>query len=105
MTTPYSKETMKINTHTNNFTIIHLPTINAMPIGIMVDKASGLIWIAEGIGNLASIDPTRNYKITVYPVTTTNGSSSTNSTHYSPTELFMSTLAGNDAIYISDHDN
>jgi copper transport protein len=104
LTSPDSNQILKFNAQTKNFTIIRLPTINAMPIGIIVDKASGLIWIAEGIGNLASIDPTKNYKITVYPVTTTNGSS-TNNTHYSPTELFMSTLAGNDAIYISDHDN
>jgi len=76
-----------------------------MPIGIIVDKASGLIWIAEGIGNLASIDPTRNYKINEYHVKTANGSSSTINTHYSPTELFMGTLAGNHEIYISDHDN
>jgi len=105
LTSPDSNEILKFNAQTKNFTIIHLRTINAMPIGIIVDKASGLIWIAEGIGNLASIDPTSNYKITVYPVTTTNGSSSTNNTHYSPTELFMSTLAGNHNIYISDHDN
>lgn len=105
LTSPDSNEILKFNTQTKNFTIIHLPTINAMPIGIIVDKASGLIWIAEGKGNLASIDPTRNYKINEYPVTTTNDNSSTNNTRYSPTELYMSSLAGNDDIYISDHDN
>lgn len=105
LTSPDSNDILKFNTQTKNFTIMHLPTINAMPIGIVVDKASGLIWIAEGKGNLASIDPTRNYKINEYPVTTTNDSSSTNKTRYSPTELYMSTLAGNDDIYISDHDN
>jgi streptogramin lyase len=106
LTSPDTNEILKFNTEIKNFTLIHLPTINAMPIGIIVDKTSGLIWIAEGIGNLASIDPARNYNITEYHVTTINGSSSnTNNTHYSPTELFMSTLAGNDDIYISDHDN
>src|SRR5207245_3187144 len=75
LTSPDSNEILKFNTLTKNFTIIHLPTINAMPIGIMVDKASGLIWVAEGIGNLASIDPTRNYKLTDFHEKTTNGSS------------------------------
>jgi copper transport protein len=105
LTSPDTNEILKFDTKTKNFTMIHLPTINAMPIGILVDKTSGLIWIAEGIGNLASIDPTRNYKINEYHLKTANGSSSTINTHYSPTEILMSTLAGNDEIYVSDHDN
>jgi streptogramin lyase len=105
LTSPDTNEILKFDTKTKNFTMIHLPTINAMPIGILADKASGLIWIAEGIGNLASIDPTRNYKINEYHVKTANASSSTINAHYSPTEILMSRLAGNDEIYLSDHDN
>ena len=58
-----------------------------------------MIWIAEGIGKLASIDPIKNYKINEYPITATN-----NNTYYFPTELFMSKVAG-DNLYVSNHDN
>jgi hypothetical protein len=34
--------------------MLHLPTTNAIPIGILLDKATGMIWIAEGIGKLVS---------------------------------------------------
>jgi copper transport protein len=78
--------------------MLHLPTMNAMPIGILLDKATGMIWIAEGIGKLASIDPIKNYKINEYPMPATNN------TYYIPTELFMSKLAP-DNLYVSGHDN
>jgi copper transport protein len=104
LTSPDANELLRFNTQTKSFSIMHLPTIGATPIGILVDKASGIIWIAEGVGKLASIDPTRNYKITEYPVITENNTNSRNNTHYSPTELFNSPFASN-IIYISDHDN
>jgi len=104
LTSPDANELLRFNTQTKSFSIMHLPTIRAMPIGILVDKATGIIWIAEGVGKLASIDPTRNYKITEYPVITENNTNSRNNTHYSPTELFTSPFASN-IIYISDHDN
>jgi copper transport protein len=75
-----------------------------MPIGIAVDKSSGMIWVAEGIGKLASIDPIKNYKINEYPLLVANNSSHNNNPHYSPTELFIRPSANND-IYISEHDN
>ena len=57
LTSPDSNEMLRFNSQAKNFTMLHLPTINAMPIGILLDKATGMIWIAEGIGKLASIDP------------------------------------------------
>jgi copper transport protein len=104
LTSPDTNELFRFNTLTKSFAIMHLPSARAMPIGILVDKASGIIWIAEGEGKLASIDPTRNYKISEYPVITANNTNSKNIAHYSPTELFTSPFASN-IIYVSDHDN
>jgi copper transport protein len=98
LTSPNSDELLRFNSQAKNFTMLHLPTMNAMPIGILLDKATGMIWIAEGIGKLASIDPIKNYKINEYPMPATNN------TYYIPTELFMSKLAPNN-LYVSDHDN
>jgi copper transport protein len=97
LTSPDSNELLRFNIQAKNFTILHLPTMNAMPIGILLDKETGMIWIAENIGKLASIDPI-NYKINEYPIIATNNN------RYFPTELFMSTVAGDD-LYVSDHDN
>jgi copper transport protein len=99
LTSPDSNELLRFNSQAKNFTMLHLPTMNAMPIGILLDKATRMIWIAEGIGKLASIDPIKNYKINEYPITATN-----NNSYYFPTELFMSTVTG-DNLYVSDHDN
>lgn len=102
LTSPDTNELLRFNTQAKNFTTLSLPTMDAMPIGIVVDKISGMIWIAEGIGKLASIDPIKNYKINEYLAITDNNNN--NSTHYTPTELFISTFVDND-IYISNHDN
>lgn len=99
LTSPDTDEVLRFNNQVKNFTIIHLPTMNAMPIGILFDKSSGMIWIAEGIGKIASVDPIRNYKINEYPLMAVN-----NSAHYSPTELFMDTI-GDNGLFISNHDN
>ena len=104
LTSPNTNELLRFNTREKNFTVLNLPTTNAMPIGIAVDKSSGMIWVAEGIGKLASIDPIKNYKINEYPVLVDNNSSHNNNTHYIPTELFIGPSASND-IYISEHDN
>jgi len=51
-----------------------------MPIGILFDKSTtGMIWVAEGIGKLASIDLVNNYKINEYSMTANN-----NKSYYSP---------------------
>jgi copper transport protein len=99
LTSPDSNELMRFSIQTKNFTTLHLPTKNAMPIGILLDKPTGMIWVAEGIGKLASIDPTRNYKINEYPMIATDNK------YYFPAELFMSRVAGDKNLYISDHDN
>jgi len=98
LTSPNSNELLRFNIQAKNFTTLHLPTKNATPIGILLDKATGMIWVAEGIGKLASIDPIKNYKINEYPVPATNDK------YYFPAELFMRTVTG-DNLYISDHDN
>jgi copper transport protein len=98
LTSPNSNELLKFNTPAKNFTILHLPTKNAMPIGILFDKATGMIWVAEGIGKLASIDPINNYKINEYPLPAKINE------YFLPTELFMSPVS-DDNLYISDHDN
>jgi len=99
LTSPDTNEVLKFNSQVKNFTMIHLPTTNAMPIGVLFDKTSGMIWIAEGIGKIASIDPIRNYKISEYPLMAMD-----NHTRYSPTELFMDTYGDNN-LFISNHDN
>jgi copper transport protein len=98
LTSPNSNELLKFNTPTKNFTILHLPTKNAMPIGILFDKSTGIIWVAEGIGKIASIDPIKNYKISEYPIPAKIND------YPLPTELFMSPVSGEN-LYISDHDN
>jgi copper transport protein len=98
LTSPNSNELLRFNIQAKNFTMLHLPTKNAMPIGILLDKATGMIWVAEGTGKLASIDP-KNYKINEYPMIATDNK------YYFPAELFMSTVAGDNNLYISDHDN
>ena len=97
LTSPDTNEVFRFNSQAKNFTVLHLPTRNAMPIGILLDKSTGMIWIAEGRGKLASIDPIKNYKISEYPMTSNN-------TYYLPAELFMSTVSDHN-LYISDHDN
>jgi streptogramin lyase len=98
LTSPDSNELLRFDSQAKNFTMLHLPTTNAMPIGILLDKATGMLWIAEGIGKLASVDPI-NYKINEYPMT-----ANSNKSYYSPAELFMNTVIG-DNLYVSDHDN
>jgi copper transport protein len=99
LTSPDSNELLRFDSQAKNFMMLHLPTTNAMPIGILLVKATGMLWIAEGIGKLASVDPVKNYKINEYPMTANN-----NKSYYSPAELFMNTVAG-DNLFISNHDN
>jgi copper transport protein len=87
---------LRFDSQAKNFTMLHLPTTVFCSV---LDKATGMLWIAEGIGKLASVDPIRNYKINEYPMTANN-----NKSYYSPAELFMNTVTG-DILYISNHDN
>jgi copper transport protein len=89
-----SNEVLKFNPTVKNFTSINLGD-NSQPLGITIDKSSGLVWIAEGIGKIASIDP-NNYKINEYAPTENNVTLAT------PTGIIFDPETGN--IYVSEHD-
>jgi copper transport protein len=95
LTSPTANGILKFNTQTKSFAAMTLPTANAQPLGIIADQ-SGQIWVAEGIGKLANIDPTKNNKISEYAPT------GQNNTLKSPTALLADPTTGN--IYISEHD-
>ena len=80
LTSPTANEILKFDTQTKNFTAMTLPTADAQPLGIIADQ-SGQIWVAEGIGKLANIDPTKNNKVSEYAPT------GQNNTLKSPTAL------------------
>ena len=93
-----ANQILRFNIQSKSFsTPIKLPSMNAAPLEIITDQ-SGQIWIAEsGIGKLANIDPTKNYKVSEYaPI------AGANSTLKSPTALLADPTTGN--IYISEHD-
>ena len=80
----------------SDFTTFYLPSANATSLGLTVDDESGQIWIAEDIGKLANIDPTRNYKIVEY------SPEGKDKTLKDPTGLFVDPVTGD--IYISEHE-
>ena len=93
-----ANEVLRFNIQSKTFsTPIKFPSMNATPLTIIIDQ-SGQIWITEsGIGKLADIDPTKNYKVSEYaPV------GGANNTLKSPTALLADPTTGN--IYISEHD-
>ena len=89
-----SNEVLKFNPTVKNFTSINLGD-NSQPLGITIDKTSGLVWIAEGIGKIASIDP-NNYKINEYMPTEKNVTLAT------PTGIISDPVTGK--IFVSEHD-
>ncbi|MBI3623252.1 copper resistance protein CopC [Candidatus Pacearchaeota archaeon] len=89
-----SNEVLKFNPTVKNFTSINLGD-NSQPLGITIDKSSGLVWIAEGIGKIASIDP-NNYKINEYAPTEKNV------TLVTPTGIISDQVTGK--IFVSEHD-
>jgi copper transport protein len=101
ITAPVDNKVLMFNTQINNFRVFTLPTANAQPFGIIADKMYGQIWIAEGIGKIANIDPSNKYKITEYAPSIAQGNNN-NSTLKSPTALFADPVTGN--IYISQHE-
>ena len=99
ITAPIDNKVLRFDPHASKFTDFTLPTANAQPFGIIADQTSGQLWIAEGIGKIANIDPSNKYKISEYaPHTNQNN----NSTLKSPTALFEDPMTGD--IYISQHD-
>jgi copper transport protein len=101
ITAPVDNKVIRFNPQTSNFTAFTLPTANAQPFGIIADQISGQIWIAEGVGKIANIDPSNKNKITEYAPTRGRGNED-NSTLKSPTALFADPITAN--IYISQHD-
>jgi copper transport protein len=85
---------LRFDPSVKNFTSINLGN-NSQPLGITIDKSTGRVWIAEGKGKIASIDP-NNYKISEYAPTENNVTLAT------PTGIISDPVTGN--IYISEHD-
>ena len=44
----------------------HYRTLIQTPLGIAIDSFNGQVWIAEGIGKIANIDPAANLTIHEY---------------------------------------
>ncbi|MGH2990148.1 MAG: hypothetical protein ACRDMA_09830 [Solirubrobacterales bacterium] len=92
---------MIFDPQSQNFTnSLPLPTPNSNPLGIAIDSSTGQIWIAEGIGKIANIDPATNFTINEYPAKGTGGQE--NGILISPTSLLIDPSTG--VIYISKHD-
>ncbi|MGB7884330.1 MAG: hypothetical protein WBL44_16510, partial [Nitrososphaeraceae archaeon] len=111
ITSPSTGEVLIFDPHLENFTnSLSLPTPNSSPLGIAIDSSNGQIWIAEGIGKIANIDPASNLKFNEYapPVESSGGGGGSlgggteNDTLISPTALLIDPYTG--SIYISEHD-
>jgi copper transport protein len=99
ITAPVDNKVIRFNPQAKNFTGFTLPTANAQPLGIIADQISGQLWIAEGIGKIANIDPSNRYKVSEYAP---NANQNNNNTLKSPTALFVDPMTAD--IYISQHD-
>jgi putative copper export protein/streptogramin lyase/methionine-rich copper-binding protein CopC len=100
ITSPSTNEVLMFDTLAGNFKSIPLPTANSSPLGVATDPYTGQIWVAEGIGKIASIDPHNNFTISEFSPTASD--SQENDTLLSPTSLLRSPYTGE--IYISEHD-
>lgn len=111
ITSPSTGEVLIFDPQLKNFTnSLSLPTPNSSPLGIAIDSSNGQIWIAEGIGKIANIDPASNLTINEYapPAESSGGGAvsrgggTENDTLISPTALLIDPYTG--SIYISEHD-
>ena len=110
ITSPSTGEVLIFDPQLQNFTnSLSLPTPNSSPLGIAIDSSNGQLWIAEGIGKIANIDPASNLTINEYapPAESSGGGGSLgggteNDTLISPTALLIDPYTG--SIYISEHD-
>ncbi len=111
ITSPSTGEVLIFDPQSQNFTnSLPLPTPNSNPLGIAVDSSTGQIWITEGIGKIANIDPATNFTINEYapgPQSGGDGGASVsggieNDTLNSPTALLIDPYTG--SIYVSEHD-
>src|SRR5256712_1143822 len=87
-------EILKFNHKASEFNSIKLDN-KSSPQDIAIDNTLGKIWIAEGIGKIASLDPTNN-KITEY------SPSEKNYTLVDPTGIIVDSQTGK--IYVSEHE-
>ncbi|MPZ08067.1 MAG: hypothetical protein GEU26_16900 [Nitrososphaeraceae archaeon] len=111
ITSPSTGEVLIFDLQLENFTnSLSLPTPNSSPLGITIDSSNAQIWIAEGIGKIANIDPASNLTISEYApaaessggVGSVGGGGTENDTLISPTALLIDPYTG--SIYISEHD-
>jgi putative copper export protein/streptogramin lyase/methionine-rich copper-binding protein CopC len=112
ITSPSTGEVLIFDPQSQNFTnSLTLPTHNSNPLGIAIDSSTGQIWIAEGIGKIANINPATNFTINEYapgaesggaPGGASVGGAMENDTLISPTALLIDPYTG--SIYISEHD-
>ena len=111
ITSPSTGEVLIFDTKQGNFTnSVPLPTPNSNPLGIAIDTSTGQVWVAEGVGKIANIDPANNFTVNEFaPATGSSdgnggggGSDVENDTLISPTALLLDPFSGN--IYISEHD-
>jgi copper transport protein len=96
LTSTSTNSILRFNTQAQNFTTFQLPTTNTTALGITIDPLDQ-IWIAEGIGKLANIDPTNNFKVIEY------SPKGKNNTLASPMALLADPITGD--IYISEYDS
>jgi streptogramin lyase len=96
LTSTSTNSILRFNTQAQNFTTFQLPTTNTTALGITIDPLDQ-IWIAEGIGKIANIDPTNNFKVTEY------SPKGKNNTLASPMGLLADPITGD--IYISEYDS
>src|SRR5574340_481849 len=89
----FAAEMLKFNINTAKFDSIKLPD-KSDPLGMAIDNTIGKIWIAEGIGKIASLDISNN-KITEF-------APSGNYTINGPTAIVIDPQTGK--IYISEHE-
>ena len=96
LTSSSTNSILRFDTQAQNFTTFQLPTTNTTGLGITIDPLDQ-IWIAEGIGKIANIDPTNNFKVTEY------SPKGKNNTLASPMALLADPITGD--IYISEYDS
>ncbi len=101
ITSPNTNEILRFDSQARNFTSFKPPTEDAKPGGITIDR-SGQIWVAEGIGKLANLDPSKNYNVTEYAPRMDQNNNNNNNTLVDPTALLADPLT--DDIYISQHE-
>lgn len=90
-TIPEDNKILEFDSQKDKFVTINLPATSSFPFAITSDK-SGKIWMVEGLGKIASIDPT-SHNVTEY--------SPSHLTFSLPTSIASDPVTGK--IYFSEH--